>query len=101
MQGRGARVEAGVGVDRSRPFCLECESELESVKFCRLRLQPGVVGYQPSTYNDFGRTVMHRPENIERQEEKENGNVEIKLKRHLVIEFRLKKALEIILGLSR
>ena len=34
---------------------------------------------------------MHRPENIERQEEKESGSVEIKLKRYLVIEFQLMK----------
>ena len=34
---------------------------------------------------------MHRPENIERQEEKESGSVEIKLNRHLVIESRLIK----------
>ena len=37
---------------------------------------------------------MRRPENIERQEEKESGSVEIKLKRHLVIEFRLIKGIE-------
>ena len=36
----------------------------------------------------FGQTVMPRPEHIERQEEKESGSVEIKLKRHLVIEIR-------------
>ena len=34
---------------------------------------------------------MHCPENIERQEEKGSGNVDIKLKRHLVIEYRLIK----------
>ena len=88
-QGCGVGVEAGVGVGRSRPFCLESESELESVKFCRLRLRPGVAGYQPSTVNDFGRTVMRRPENIERREEMESGSGEIKFKRHLLIEFRL------------
>ena len=75
-----------VGVDR---FCLE--SELESVKFCRLRLRAGFAAYQPSTDNDFGRTVMHRSENIERQEEKESGVVEIKLNRHLMIELHLIK----------
>ena len=32
-QGWGVRVEAGVGVGRSRPFSLESELELESVKF--------------------------------------------------------------------
>ena len=79
---------------RSRPFCLESELELESVKFCRLRLRPGVAGYQPTADNDFRRTVMRLPENIERQEERENGNVEIKLKRHLVIEFRLIKCIK-------
>ena len=36
---------------------------------------------------------MHRPENIERQEENERGSVEIKLKRHLVIKFRLIKGI--------
>ena len=30
---------------------------------------------------------MHRPENIETQEEKESDSVEITLKRHLVVEF--------------
>ena len=70
---------------------MESESELESVKFCRLRLRHGVAGYQPSTDNDFGRTVMHRPENIERQKEAENGSVDMKLKRHLLIGFRLIK----------
>ena len=64
-QGCGVGVEAGVGVGRSRPFCLESESELESVKFRRLRLRLGVAGHQPSTDNGFGRTVMHRPVNIE------------------------------------
>ena len=29
-QGYGVGVETGVGVSRSRPFCLESESELES-----------------------------------------------------------------------
>ena len=32
---------------------------------------------------------MRRPENIERQEERESGSVDIKFKCHLVIEFRL------------
>ena len=59
------------------------------MKFCRLRLRPGVAGYQPSTDNAFGRPVIHRPENIERQEEKESDGVEIKFKRHLAIELRL------------
>ena len=68
--GCGVIVEAGVGVGGSRPFRLEPESELESVKFCRFRLRPGVVGYQPSTGNDFGGTVTRRPENIEGQEER-------------------------------
>ena len=43
------------------------------------------------TDNDFGRTVMHHPENIERQEEKENGSVKIKSETHLVLEFCLIK----------
>ena len=89
-QGCRVGVEAGVGVDRSPPFFPESESELESVKFCRLRLRPGVAGYQPSTDNDFGGMAMYRSENFERQEEKESGSVEIMLKRPLlVIGFRL------------
>ena len=48
-QGCGVGVETGVGVGRSRPFCLESESELESIKFRRLRLQSGVAGYHTST----------------------------------------------------
>ena len=60
-QGCGVGVEAGVGVARSRPFCLESESELESVKLCRLRLRPGVAGYQTSADNDFGRMFIFGP----------------------------------------
>ena len=82
-QGCGVGVDAGVGVGRSRSFCLEPVSELESVQFCRFRLRHRVAGYQPSTDNDFVRKVMCRPENIERQEEKASGSVEIKLKRQL------------------
>ena len=41
-QGCGVGVEIRVRVGWSRPFCLESKSELESVKFCRLRLRPGV-----------------------------------------------------------
>ena len=41
---------------------------------------------------------MHRAENIERQEEKESGSVEIRLKRHLVIEFLLIKGIGDTLG---
>ena len=37
--------------------------------------------------------VMHRLENIERQEEEESGSVEKKLEHHLVIEFGLKKSI--------
>ena len=36
---------------------------------------------------------MHRLENIERQEEKENDSVEINLKSHLVIEFGQKETI--------
>ena len=90
--GCGVGVVAGVGVGRSRPSCLESELELESVKFSRLRLWLEVAGYDygTSTDNDF---VVRRPENIEGQEEREIGSVEIKLKRHLVIEVRLIKAI--------
>ena len=96
-QGCGVGVETGVGVDRSRPFWPESESELESVKFCRLRLRPGVAGYHPSGDGYFGRAVMHRLENIGRLEEKERGSVEMKLECHLVIKFGLKRVSEIIL----
>ena len=48
---------------------LESESELKSVKFCRSR--SGVAGCPVNT-----------------DKEKESGSVEIKLKRHLVMEFR-------------
>ena len=34
----------------------------ESVKFYRIRLQPGVAGLHPVTNDDLGRTVMHPPE---------------------------------------
>ena len=64
-------------------------------------LRPGVAVYHPSTDDYFGRTVIHPPENIERQEEKDSSSVQIKLKRHLVMEFRLIKVYEIILGPSR
>ena len=65
-QGCGVGVEAGVGVGRSRPC--KPESELESVKFCRLRLRPGVAGCHPSTNDKFSRTAIHPSGNIERQE---------------------------------
>ena len=42
----------------------------------------------PPVSSHFGRTVMFRLENIKRQQEKERGSVEIKLKFHLVIEIR-------------
>ena len=99
-QGRGVGVETGVGVGRSRQFWPESEWEQESVKLDRLRLRPGVASYHPSTDDDFGRTVIHPPENIERYEEKDNSSVHMKLKRRLVIEFRLIKASDIILGPS-
>ena len=53
--GGGVGVDNGVGVGWSRPFWPESELELESGKFCRLRLQPGVAGYHHSTEDDFGR----------------------------------------------
>ena len=49
-QGCRVGVETAVGVGRSRSFRPESESELESVKFYRLRLRPGVASYHPSTY---------------------------------------------------
>ena len=52
-------------------------------------MRPGVAGNRPSTDMDFGQTVMHCPENIERQKEKDRGSVEIKLRHHLVTELRL------------
>ena len=48
---------------------LESESELKSLRFCRFR--SGIAGYP-----------------VNRHKEKESGSVEIKLKRHLVMEFR-------------
>ena len=98
MQGCGVGVETGVGVGRSRPFW--SESEMESVKFCRLQLRLVVAGYHPSTDDNFDQTVMHHMENIER-EGKKGGCVEIMLERHLAIEFGLKRVSEIILGSSR
>ena len=50
--------------------------------------------------DDFGRTVIRRYDNIERQEEEEGGGVQIKPKRP-VIEFRLITVSELILGQSR
>ena len=44
---------------------------------------------------------MHRLENIEEQEEKESGSVEIMLNGQLVTEFPLKRVKEIMLALSR
>ena len=76
-------------------------SELESIKFGRLRLRPGVAVYHPSTDDDFGRTAIHPYENIERQEEYDSGIVQIKPKRHIVFEFRLIEVSELILGPSR
>ena len=77
--GSGSRPELeSVGVDRFEP---ESESELESIKFDRLRLQPGVAVYQPSTDDDFGRMVIYPYENIERHKEKESGSVQIKPRR--------------------
>ena len=73
-QGRGVGVEAGVGIGRSRLFWLESESELESVKFGRLRLRPGVAGWHSAADDDFVRMAMHTPENIERWGEKESGS---------------------------
>ena len=66
---------------------------MESVKFCRLRLRLGVAGCHPLTDDNFGRTGMHRLENIERRIEKESGSVWIKLEGHLVIKFGLKKGI--------
>ena len=78
-QGCGIEVETGVGVGRSRPFSPESESELESVKIGRLRLRPGVADCQRSTDDDFGRTIIHPSESIEKREENESGIVQIKL----------------------
>ena len=61
--------------------------------FCRFQFWSGVTGYQPSAVNDFGRTVTHHPENIERQDEKESDSVEIKFNSHLMIDFRLIKGI--------
>ena len=104
--GRSVRA----GVDRSRPFWPESEPELESVKFCKLRLRPGVVGCYLSTDDNFGRATsrnassrcisgrcsmhfdaMHRVENIDRSGGKRSGSMKIRLERDLAIEFGLKK----------
>ena len=93
QKGRGDKtraaesVETGPGIGRNRTFCLESQSELDSVSLCRLRRWPGVAGYHLSTDSDFlaGRLVIYLPENIDRREEGESGRVEMKLKRHLVI----------------
>ena len=69
------------------------ELELELAKYDRLRLRPRVAVYQLSTDCDFGRMVMRRPENIEKQEEMASGSMEVKLKCDLVIEFRLTKGI--------
>ena len=98
-QGCGVGVEAGVGVDRSRPFLPESESELESVTFYRLR--PGVAAYHPSTDDDIDGTVMNHLGNIERQEERDSGSVQIMPKRHLVIESRLIKVSELTIRVKR
>ena len=47
----------------------------------------------PAGGDNFERTLMHSPENIEILEEKESGSVYIKSKHHLVIEFRLIKGI--------
>ena len=76
MQGWGVGVETGGGAGRSRPFLLESESELESIKFCRHQLRHSVAGQHPVTYDDFGRTVTHpAPQIIGRHEEKESDSV--------------------------
>ena len=41
---------------------------------------------------------MHRPENVEGQEENYSYSVEIKFKRHLMIQFRLIKGIKYNLG---
>ena len=48
--------------------------------------------HHPSTDNAFGRTVTHRAENIEKQEEKESGSERqfVRLKRQLVIKGLIK-----------
>ena len=64
-QGRGVEAETGVGVGWSRPFWLE--SEVESVKFVRLRLLPGVADKHTAVEYDFGRAItqMYPPKNTE------------------------------------
>ena len=51
--------------------------------------------------DDFGLTVIRSSANIEGQEEKESGNVQMKLKRHSGMELHLIKASEITVGASR
>ena len=47
--------------------------------------------YTRLTYDDFGRTVMHPPLNIERKEEKDSGSLKIRFKRHFVTELHVIK----------
>ena len=57
--------------------------------------------YHPPTDDYYGQTVIHPFKNIERQDEKESDSVQIKLKSHLLMEFRLLKVSEIVLGPSQ
>ena len=59
--------------------------DVDSVKFCGVRLPRGVAGCHSPTEDNFARMVLNPPENTDKQEEKESGSVGIKLKRPLVI----------------
>ena len=104
-QGCGVGIEAGVGVVRSWPFCRKSESELESVKFCLRRLRPGVAVYQPLTRNYFGLwpngSVPARKHWKTGRKGGGSCNVEKRLKRHSLIEFRFIKGIGDDYGSSR
>ena len=78
-QAFGVGAETAVGVDRSRPLWPESESELESVKFCRLRLRPGVVGCHFSTDDNFAERVCIVSKTLKGGKKRRGGGVKINL----------------------
>ena len=52
---------------------VDCFAWSQSRSWSLLNFSDSDAGYQPTTDNDFGRTVMYR----ERHEEKESGSLEI------------------------
>ena len=78
-QGCGVGAEAGDRVGRSRPFYLESESELDSVKFYRLRLRPGAAGCELSTGSDFSERLCIVSKTL-KDMKKWRGSVKVKWK---------------------